>query len=216
MAASLESKVSIKANWRCFVACLIILISPFQYGLDFGLIGGLQAMPGFLQIFGYRAANGIGWNLSPLRQQLISSFMTLGAFASAAAAGFAAAKLSRRWCLWLACALCCVSNVLMMASEDIGALYAGRLLIGLANGWFMTFSQLYIQESSPAKYRGLFLIIFQFMTSFVGSAATIFMCLLLISCVALAVWLSGWLADPCKKQRRQGHPDRHRRQLGHR
>lgn len=166
MAASLESKVSIKANWRCFVACLIILISPFQYGLDFGLIGGLQAMPGFLQIFGYRAANGIGWNLSPLRQQLISSFMTLGAFASAAAAGFAAAKLSRRWCLWLACALCCVSNVLMMASEDIGALYAGRLLIGLANGWFMTFSQLYIQESSPAKYRGLFLIIFQFMTSF--------------------------------------------------
>ncbi|KAL8409902.1 hypothetical protein RB594_008116 [Gaeumannomyces avenae] len=164
--ATPESKVTIKANWRCFIACGIILISPFQYGVDFGLIGGLQAMRGFLEVFGYPANNKIGWNLSPLRQQLISSFMTLGAFVSSGTAGFAAAKLSRRWCLWLAAALCCVSNVLMMASEDIGTLYAGRLLIGLANGWFMTFSQLYIQESSPAKYRGLFLTIFQFMTSF--------------------------------------------------
>lgn len=30
----------------------------------------------------------------------------------------------------------------------------------------MTFSQLYIQESSPAKWRGLFLAMFQFCTSF--------------------------------------------------
>ncbi|KAK5047501.1 hypothetical protein LTR84_006598 [Exophiala bonariae] len=53
-----------------------------------------------------------------------------------------------------------------MATTSIGALYAGRFLIGLANGYFMTFSQLYIQESSPAKYRGLFLTTFQFCTSF--------------------------------------------------
>jgi predicted MFS family arabinose efflux permease len=93
--------------------------------------------------------------------------MTLGAFISSGAAGFAATKLGRRHCLWLACLLCCVSNVIMMATTSIGALYAGRLLIGLANGYFMTFSQLYIQESSPAKYRGLFLSTFQFCTSFV-------------------------------------------------
>lgn len=41
---------TIRAHWRCFVACGIIVLSPFQYGLDFGLIGGLQAMPGFLQV----------------------------------------------------------------------------------------------------------------------------------------------------------------------
>jgi MFS family permease len=69
-------------------------------------------------------------------------------------------------CLWLACALCVVSNIIMMSTSNIGALYAGRLLIGLANGYFMTFSQLYIQESSPAKYRGFFLSVFQFSTSF--------------------------------------------------
>jgi len=40
----------IRANWRCFLACGAMLVSPFQYGLDFGLIGGLQAMKGFLQV----------------------------------------------------------------------------------------------------------------------------------------------------------------------
>ena len=41
---------TIAANWRCFLACGIIVLSPFQYGVDFGLIGGLQAMTGFLQV----------------------------------------------------------------------------------------------------------------------------------------------------------------------
>ena len=53
-----------------------------------------------------------------------------------------------------------------MTTESIGALYAGRFLIGLANGYFMTFSQLYIQESSPARYRGWFITAFQFFISF--------------------------------------------------
>lgn len=156
-----------KAHISCFVACGIMLIAPFQYGADFGLIGGLQAMPSFLKIYGYRAPETpLGWNLTPLVQQLITSFMTLGAFVSSSTVGFAAIKFGRRQCLWAAALLCCVANILMMTTEDLGALYAGRLLIGLANGWFMTCSQLYIQESSPAKYRGLFLTAFSFFTSF--------------------------------------------------
>lgn len=93
--------------------------------------------------------------------------MTLGAFISSGTAGVPATKLGRRVCLWIACVLCVVSNVVMMTTTSIGALYAGRLINGLANGYFMTFSQLYIQETSPAKYRGLFLTAFQFFTSFV-------------------------------------------------
>jgi hypothetical protein len=45
-----KSDESWKAHWKCFVACGIIVLSPFQYGVDFGLIGGLQAMKGFLQV----------------------------------------------------------------------------------------------------------------------------------------------------------------------
>lgn len=126
------------------------------------------------QVFGYENPNvPSGWNIDTTRQQLISSLMTLGAFLSAGTAGVVASKFGRKQCLWAACLLCCVSNVIMMATENIGALYAGRFLIGVANGYFMTFSQLYIQESSPARYRGWFLTIFQFFTSFGTLVGTI-------------------------------------------
>lgn len=37
-------------NWKCILACTLVSMSPFQYGIDFGAIGGLQAMKGFLQV----------------------------------------------------------------------------------------------------------------------------------------------------------------------
>ncbi|KAF2202429.1 MFS monosaccharide transporter-like protein [Delitschia confertaspora ATCC 74209] len=166
--ASIGSRL--KENWKCILACTLVSMSPFQYGLDFGLIGSsLQAMPGFLKVFGHKdPTTPIGYNISPGRQQLISSLMTLGAFISSSSAGFFAMKIGRKTCLWMACTLCCVSNVVMMTTINMSGLYAGRFLIGIANGWFMTFSQLYIQESSPARYRGMFISIFQFWTS-IGS-----------------------------------------------
>jgi MFS family permease len=74
-------------------------------------------------------------------------------------------KLGRKSCIWIACALCAVSDVIMMATTSIGGLYAGRLLIGLANGMLMSFSQLYLQECTPAQFRGMALSAFQFWTS---------------------------------------------------
>ena len=40
----------ILANWKCLLACFVIAMGPFQYGVDFGLIAGLQAMVGFNQV----------------------------------------------------------------------------------------------------------------------------------------------------------------------
>ena len=31
------------------LACILVSLSPFQYGVDFGLIGGIQAMIGFMR-----------------------------------------------------------------------------------------------------------------------------------------------------------------------
>lgn len=71
--------------------------------------------------------------------------MTLGAFISSGTAGLVAAKFGRKACLWAACVGCVISNIIMMTTTDINALYVGRLLNGLANGYFMTFSQLFIR-----------------------------------------------------------------------
>lgn len=81
--------------------------------------------------------------------------MTLGAFVSSSFAGPIAKFMGRRGCIWVASVMCAVANILMMASTNIGAVYFGRLLIGLANGMFMTFSQLYIQVSTDTLHLGI-------------------------------------------------------------
>ncbi|PMD31531.1 putative maltose permease [Hyaloscypha variabilis F] len=161
-----ERKDTIRAHWKCLAACTLMSMCPFQYGVDFGIIGSLQAMEGFLKVFGYKdPASPTGWNISPGRQQLISSLMILGAFIASTAAGPIALLLSRKWSIWTAVGLCVIANVIMMTTDKIGGLYAGRLIIGLANGLFMTFAQLYLQECAPAKYRGLTISAFNTWTS---------------------------------------------------
>jgi hypothetical protein len=44
---------------RLFLACGVVILSPFQYGFDFGMIGGLQAMVGFLRVLYNRTASSI-------------------------------------------------------------------------------------------------------------------------------------------------------------
>ena len=73
--------------------------------------------------------------------------------------------VGRKGAIWMACFLCVISNVIMMTVKSIVPLYIGRLLIGLANGFFMTFSQLYLQEVAPPQYRGLVIGLFQSWTS---------------------------------------------------
>ena len=45
-----ERKDNIYAHWKCLAACTLVSMCPFQYGTDFGIIGGLQAMKGFLEV----------------------------------------------------------------------------------------------------------------------------------------------------------------------
>ncbi|KAJ9616349.1 hypothetical protein H2200_000067 [Cladophialophora chaetospira] len=159
---------SLKAHWKCILACTLVSMCPFQYGVDFGIIGGLQAMPGFLKIFGYPVpldVSPVGYNIGHTRQQLISSLMILGAFISSSTAGPIATFAGRKMSIWAAALLCCVANVIMMTTTSIGALYFSRFLIGIANGMLMTFSQLYLQECAPARYRGLVIGLFNTWTS---------------------------------------------------
>lgn len=85
----------------------------------------------------------LGWNIPSDRQQLIASLMVLGAFVSSSSAGFTAKYVGRKLSLWIACIGVFASTALMQATTNIGGLYAGRLILGLANGLLMTHSQLY-------------------------------------------------------------------------
>ena len=93
---------SLRANWKCMLAIVLVSLSPFQYGIDFGLIGGIQAMIPFMAIFGYKDPKSpVGYNISPQFQQLIGSLMTLGAFIASGFSGPLAQILGRKSCLWV-------------------------------------------------------------------------------------------------------------------
>ncbi len=50
-------KTSMADHWKSLAACTLVSMCPFQYGIDFGLIGGLQAMKGCLEVRIQHAVN---------------------------------------------------------------------------------------------------------------------------------------------------------------
>ncbi|KAI1845923.1 hypothetical protein JX265_011181 [Neoarthrinium moseri] len=167
-----QGDVKLKAHWRALAAATLVSLSSFQYGIDFGIISGLQAMDPFLEVFGELGPDG-KWNISPERQQLISSLMILGAFIASFSAGFTSEYFGRKMSLWIACLGVVIATVMMQVTTSIGVLYAGRLIIGLANGLLMTHCQLYIQETLPAKYRGMGIAMFSYWISLGSLIGTI-------------------------------------------
>ncbi|RYP04078.1 hypothetical protein DL765_010314 [Monosporascus sp. GIB2] len=52
MSSDQQRSVEMRAHWKSLLAMTLVSLSSFQYGLDFGIIGGLQAMVPFLQPVG--------------------------------------------------------------------------------------------------------------------------------------------------------------------
>jgi MFS family permease len=123
----------------------------------------LKAMPGFLRVFGYPDPhNPIGYGIDSTVQQLIASLLTLGSFVSALLAGSFATYFGRRHGLWCACILNAVACAIQIGTDSVGALYVGRLLLGIANGFLVTFSNVYTAEASPAHLRGIIVALFAY------------------------------------------------------
>jgi hypothetical protein len=47
------SSTSLWQNRKCLFLCCLVSMANMQYGFDLAAIGSLQAMPGFLKVFGY-------------------------------------------------------------------------------------------------------------------------------------------------------------------
>lgn len=93
---------------------------------------------------------------------MITSLLTLGSFLSSLVAGVFSTYFGRRPALWLACLLNAVACAIQIATTDKGVLYLGRLLIGFANGFFVTFSNVYTSEAAPAHLRGVIVALFAY------------------------------------------------------
>lgn len=95
-------------------------------------------------------------------QQLITSLLTLGSFVSSLVAGLFASYLGRKPALWLACIVNAAACGIQIGTTSKGVLYFGRLLLGFANGFFVTFSNVYTSEAAPAHLRGVMVALFAY------------------------------------------------------
>ncbi|KAL1848539.1 hypothetical protein VTK73DRAFT_10098 [Phialemonium thermophilum] len=154
-------ETSLWANRRCLVICAVVAIANMQYGLDSAAIASLQAMPGFLRVFGYPDPNSPGgYAIGGTFQQLIGSLLTLGAFVSSLVAGAFAHFFGRKVALWLACLLTAVGCAIQIATDSKAVVYLGRLVLGIGNGFLVTFSNIYTAEAAPAHLRAVMVALF--------------------------------------------------------
>ncbi|KAL4904585.1 hypothetical protein BDW74DRAFT_185512 [Aspergillus multicolor] len=173
MAGNINS-TTLWQNRKCLFLCCLVSMANLQYGLDLAAIGALQAMPGFLKVFGYSdaAAEG-GFAIDSTIQQLITSLLTLGSFVSSLVAGAFSSYLGRKQALWLACIVNAIAGGIQIGASSPGVLYVGRLLLGFANGFLVTFSNIYTAEASPAHMRGVMVALFAYWVnigSIIGAA----------------------------------------------
>jgi MFS transporter, SP family, sugar:H+ symporter len=145
-----------------YIPLFVVLMT----GLDLGAISGLQAMPSFLAVYGYKDPTAtFGYGITAVVQQLISSLMSLGAVVGCALAGPTSKIAGRKWALAAGIFFNQLGTILMIASTNTAGLYAGRLIVGVANGFFDVFPQLYIHECAPPQLRGPLLGMFTVLVS---------------------------------------------------
>ncbi|RSL58916.1 hypothetical protein CEP53_005985 [Fusarium sp. AF-6] len=146
---------SVWSEKRLIAICLFIALAQLQYGYDSAAIAGFQSMPGFLAVFGYvDPTNPIGYNISTKVQTLLQSLISLGALAACISIFKFGSFISPRLGLWIASLMSAVSVAAQIGSTSIAALYFGRILLGFSNGFYSTYSAIYIGESTPAYLRG--------------------------------------------------------------
>ncbi|KAH8885745.1 general substrate transporter [Thozetella sp. PMI_491] len=142
------------AEKRIVLICLFIALGQFQYGYDSAAIAGFQNVKAFLEVFGYYDENIKQWNISTDVQRLIQSLMNVGGFVASLIIYALGDRMSRRLGLWVACGFAFLSISIMVGVTSFGGLYAGRLLLGMSNGFFVPYSVTYMAESAPSLLRG--------------------------------------------------------------
>ncbi|SPO01674.1 related to monosaccharide transporter [Cephalotrichum gorgonifer] len=158
-------QLDIRSHRKCIFICCVITVASFQYGLDYGLVGGFMAMPGFLKVYGYYDEEKARWAIDPTVQQLISSLMTIGTFLGSLLVGPFSSKFGRKMGLWTASLINMISTAIMIGTTNLGALYFARFILGISVGWFLTFAQVYVNEVAPAHLRGIAFAVYQMQLS---------------------------------------------------
>jgi sugar porter (SP) family MFS transporter len=134
--------------WLALVGAVTILAGVL-FGYDQGVISG--ALPLLTDQF----------DLSTTMQQVVTSWVTLGALVGALVAGGLADRIGRRRTAILAGLLFLVGAVVQGTADGEWILVVGRLIVGFAVGVASVAAPLYAAEMAPAKVRGRYVSMYQ-------------------------------------------------------
>lgn len=123
----------------------VILIAGILFGYDQGVIAG--ALRGIQDTF----------NVSTLLQEIVTSWVTLGALVGALIAGTLADRIGRRPAVIVAGLLFIVGALIEAFTPNITVLVIGRLVVGFAVGVASVAAPLFAAEMAPASLRGRFI-----------------------------------------------------------
>jgi len=127
----------------------VIMLAGLLFGYDQGVIGG--ALDGIQKDF----------HLTTSAEEVITSWVTLGALFGALVAGGAADRLGRRRTILAAAVLFSLGAVVEAAAPGTDVLVVGRLLVGFGVGVASVAAPLYAAEMAPTALRGRFVSLYQ-------------------------------------------------------
>ncbi|GAA6002205.1 sugar porter family MFS transporter [Rhodotorula paludigena] len=134
-------------NWRIYMTGVIIAFGAALFGYCASFIGTALKLPAFQRDFNLASD-------SPDNANIISVFQA-GAFFASMAAYPTMENFGRKKTLIGTAALFNVGCILQIAAtHQIGLIYAGRVVVGIAVGFVTTCCPVYLAELSPPAIRG--------------------------------------------------------------
>lgn len=141
-------------GWRVFALVFSACFGGMLFGWETGAIGGVIAMQGTKEKFGYAHWSS---EAQSLMEQNIVSTLQAGCFLACLIIGWLTDQFGRRWCLIGSGLLAIVGVIFQAASAahgNIAVMYVGRFIAGMGVGAASTLTPLYVSECAPRSIRG--------------------------------------------------------------
>ncbi|KAI8137384.1 general substrate transporter [Fennellomyces sp. T-0311] len=131
-------------NPYVFAVALFASLGGVLFGYDQGVISGVQEMETFVQKF----------PMSSSENGFVVSILELGAWFGAWIVGYFADKISRKYSIVLFSIVFLLGSAIQGGAENIGYLFGGRFVTGIAVGALSMLVPLYQSEIAPPEIRG--------------------------------------------------------------
>ncbi|EGW34665.1 uncharacterized protein SPAPADRAFT_144982 [Spathaspora passalidarum NRRL Y-27907] len=146
-------------NITLYLSIFVFGILGAARGLDEGNISGNITLPSFIARFGLKDPTKTTDYLANLKSN-ITSMVQLGAIGGALIAMKTVDYFGRVRSLQIICLIWIVGTIIQITASNVGQLYAGRLIEGLAIGHTTSIGPVYLAEVAPSPIRGLASCIF--------------------------------------------------------